>query len=127
MNGSEAAPSPTCRGLFGPERVGEGNLSRLVAHFALITRCEHIIDEAISRSDLLIVSALQRTSSLCLDLLEASACEQRNVRTGCPPILEACPTPLHATYPCLVAWNLLQHLTEMERSDKGNTEPNRVE
>ncbi len=23
MNGSEAAPSPTCRGLFGPERVGE--------------------------------------------------------------------------------------------------------
>src|SRR6267154_2568797 len=27
MNGSEAAPSPTCRGLFGPERVGEGEVS----------------------------------------------------------------------------------------------------
>jgi len=27
MNGSEAAPSPTCRGLFGPERVGEGEIS----------------------------------------------------------------------------------------------------
>jgi hypothetical protein len=40
-------------------------------------------------------------------LLEVTVCDPCNFRAYSPPILEACPTPLHTTYPCLVVWDLL--------------------